>query len=167
MQQLLTGLNYCHLNNILHRDIKGSNLLIDNNGVLKIAGEHFIISRSPLFQSFLSAWNLFNVETLTRSRALTGPIFLWLPRSDHSSAERFWYVFPQSRVHLCQGWSKISFGQHCEVRATSSAESLNEWLWTAQHNRGTFFRLTRVYSYSTDYHRTRQTVSLGKFPVYD
>jgi len=76
MQQLLTGLNYCHLNNILHRDIKGSNLLIDNNGVLKIAGEHFIISRSPLFQSFLSAWNLFNVETLTRSRALTGPIFL-------------------------------------------------------------------------------------------
>ena len=41
MQQLLTGLNYCHLNNILHRDIKGSNLLIDNNGVLKIAGEHF------------------------------------------------------------------------------------------------------------------------------
>ena len=55
MQQLLTGLNYCHLNNILHRDIKGSNLLIDNNGVLKIAGEHFIISRSPLFQSFLSA----------------------------------------------------------------------------------------------------------------
>ena len=75
MQQLLTGLNYCHLNNILHRDIKGSNLLIDNNGVLKIAGEHFIISRSPLFQSFLSAWNLFNVETLTRSRALTGPTF--------------------------------------------------------------------------------------------
>ena len=37
MQQLLTGLNYCHLNNILHRDIKGANLLIDNNGVLKLA----------------------------------------------------------------------------------------------------------------------------------
>lgn len=37
MKQLLTGLTYCHLNNILHRDIKGSNLLIDNQGVLKLA----------------------------------------------------------------------------------------------------------------------------------
>lgn len=37
MKQLLTGLYYCHRNNILHRDIKGSNLLIDNNGILKLA----------------------------------------------------------------------------------------------------------------------------------
>ena len=37
MKQLLTGLHYCHRNNILHRDIKGSNLLIDNNGILKLA----------------------------------------------------------------------------------------------------------------------------------
>mmetsp|Transcript_9284 Transcript_9284/g.37979 ORF Transcript_9284/g.37979 Transcript_9284/m.37979 type:complete len:397 (-) Transcript_9284:105-1295(-) len=37
MKQLLTGLTYCHLNNILHRDIKGSNLLINNQGVLKLA----------------------------------------------------------------------------------------------------------------------------------
>ncbi|CAA6665712.1 unnamed protein product [Spirodela intermedia] len=37
MQQLLRGLDHCHSRNILHRDIKGSNLLIDNTGVLKIA----------------------------------------------------------------------------------------------------------------------------------
>lgn len=37
MKQLLYGLHYCHTNNILHRDIKGSNLLINNNGVLKLA----------------------------------------------------------------------------------------------------------------------------------
>lgn len=37
MRQLLTGLHYCHVNQVLHRDIKGSNLLIDNEGVLKLA----------------------------------------------------------------------------------------------------------------------------------
>lgn len=37
MQQLLCGLDHCHTQGVLHRDIKGSNLLIDNNGILKIA----------------------------------------------------------------------------------------------------------------------------------
>lgn len=37
VQQLLSGLEHCHNNNVLHRDIKGSNLLLDNNGILKIA----------------------------------------------------------------------------------------------------------------------------------
>ncbi|KAL0751958.1 hypothetical protein Bca101_033961 [Brassica carinata] len=37
MRQLLTGLHYCHAHQILHRDIKGSNLLIDNEGQLKLA----------------------------------------------------------------------------------------------------------------------------------
>lgn len=36
MRQLLNGLYYCHVNQVLHRDIKGSNLLIDNEGNLKL-----------------------------------------------------------------------------------------------------------------------------------
>ncbi|RWW62970.1 hypothetical protein BHE74_00029890 [Ensete ventricosum] len=37
MRQLLEGLAHCHSHRILHRDIKGSNLLIDDNGILRIA----------------------------------------------------------------------------------------------------------------------------------
>ncbi|EPS63681.1 hypothetical protein M569_11103, partial [Genlisea aurea] len=36
LQQLLRGLEHCHNRGVLHRDIKGSNLLIDDSGNLKI-----------------------------------------------------------------------------------------------------------------------------------
>ena len=36
MKQLLKGIYHCHANNILHRDIKGSNLLIGRDHTLKV-----------------------------------------------------------------------------------------------------------------------------------
>ncbi|KAJ6224539.1 hypothetical protein RDWZM_003084 [Blomia tropicalis] len=35
--QLLQGISYCHVNRVIHRDMKPQNLLIDKNGYIKIA----------------------------------------------------------------------------------------------------------------------------------
>ncbi|XP_068434040.1 cyclin-dependent kinase 12 isoform X2 [Clinocottus analis] len=37
MRQLMEGLDYCHKNNFLHRDIKCSNILLNNRGQIKLA----------------------------------------------------------------------------------------------------------------------------------
>jgi len=37
MQQLLSGIAYCHAHRVLHRDLKPQNLLIDNRGTIKLA----------------------------------------------------------------------------------------------------------------------------------
>ncbi|KAF9678769.1 hypothetical protein SADUNF_Sadunf07G0070200 [Salix dunnii] len=61
MQQLLSGLQHCHERGILHRDIKASNLLIDKNGMLKIADfglANFFIPKPkrPLTNRVVTLW---------------------------------------------------------------------------------------------------------------
>lgn len=59
MQQLLCGLDHCHSHGILHRDIKGSNLLIDQNGNLKIGDfglATFFNQKQPLTSRVVTLW---------------------------------------------------------------------------------------------------------------
>ncbi|XP_073046277.1 LOW QUALITY PROTEIN: mitogen-activated protein kinase kinase kinase NPK1-like [Primulina eburnea] len=82
-KQLLIGLEYLHENKIMHRDIKGANILVDNKGCIKLA-------------DFGASKKVEALATLTGFKSMKGTPYWMAPevivQSGHSYSADIWSV---------------------------------------------------------------------------
>lgn len=144
MQQLLSGVAYLHENWIIHRDLKTSNLLYSNQGILKIAD--FGMAReygSPLkpYTSLVVTLWYRAPEILLGAKTYTSAIDIWsvgcifaelltkeplLPgRSELDQLDKIFKLLGTPNESVWPGWTKLSATRKMHF-TTQSANHLRQ-----------------------------------------
>jgi serine/threonine protein kinase len=78
-RQVLAGLEYLHGNDVAHRDIKGSNILVDDKGLVKLAdfGASAMLSGGEASNSTLHGTPYFMAPEVLRCEAHGMPVDMW------------------------------------------------------------------------------------------
>ncbi|KAK2391166.1 mitogen-activated protein kinase kinase kinase [Trifolium repens] len=78
-RQILSGLSYLHSRNTVHRDIKGANILVDPNGVIKLAdfGMAKHINSSSSMLSFKGSPHWMAPEVVMNTNGYSLPVDIW------------------------------------------------------------------------------------------
>ena len=76
-QGILRGLEYLHANNVVHRDIKSANILVDQDGVAKLADFGCSTHASNDIQAKVVGTPYFMAPELLTERTIAPPIDIW------------------------------------------------------------------------------------------
>ncbi|ONM39551.1 hypothetical protein ZEAMMB73_Zm00001d043979 [Zea mays] len=134
MQQLLCGLDHCHNRGVLHQDIKGANLLLDNNGILKIADFGLATFFNPKQKQHLTS----HVVTLWYR-----PPELLLGATNYGvvvdlSSVGCILVESLSGKHIMPGRIEVLFGYFCCDKTCRWWNSCTKFLSSAVHHQRSF-----------------------------